>query len=80
MSPVDSIRWPFQILGQLGILLDVVLERHLTVVADELFEAMVLLAPGVVVDIVLVIPRFGHRHLEEVRVDQHGGGRHEPAA
>ena len=44
-----------QVLGQLGILLDVELELDLTVFAVHFPDAVMLLAPGVVVDVVLVI-------------------------
>ena len=65
--------------GQLRIGGDAVLEAG-GVVAGHLLDAVVLLRPVGVVDVVLVVARRGHRHLEEIRIDQHRGGGHETTA
>ena len=75
----DQHQVALQVLRQLRVLLDVVLEGDLAVLLDFL-DAVVLLAPAVVVDVVLVVARLGPCHLEEVRIDEHRRRGHEAAA
>lgn len=69
---VHQEEMPFQVLCYLRVGVYLIDEGGVTVLADLLLDAMVLLAPPAVVDAVVVVPGAGYRHLVEIRVGKYG--------
>src|ERR1700683_2561376 len=70
----------FEVLSDVGVLFDGILEGCITLVADHFLYAVMFFTPPSVVNGIVVVARFGDSYFEEVGIDQHGGGAHEPSS
>src|SRR5690606_10862657 len=73
-------QFPFEVLGQFGVTLDMIIESGITLCVYHFIYAVMTFAPPTVIDVVFMVPSTRDSNFEEVRVDEHCCCRHEAYA